>query len=112
MYCPNCNLLIEAVRCPVCGSRNIRQPYADDYCFLLEKNAVWADTFGQLLEQNGIPYTTQNTSGAALVLKKGLAQTMVRFYVPYVHYQTALELDQGFFSSQFLDFPDDAGPEE
>ena len=41
MYCPNCYLLVNDKKCPVCGSKNLREPVSDDYCFLVEKELIY-----------------------------------------------------------------------
>jgi len=99
MYCPNCNVLVNSSRCPACGSRKLRQPQADDYCCLAEKEVIWADALGDILKKNGIPFVTKNMLGAGLAAKIGPALERVRFYVPYSHYENAQALEQEFFSA-------------
>lgn len=98
MYCPHCNVLTDSEKCPVCGSRDLRMPIGEDYCYLAEKETIWAGALSDLLTQNGIPYVTKNLLGAGLAAKMGPAMERVRFYVPYAHYRDARELEQEFFS--------------
>jgi len=98
LYCPNCNVLVREARCPVCGSRNVRSPMPDDYCYFVEKEVIWAGALGDLLTQNQIPFVTKNALGAGLSAKIGPAQERVRFYVPYSHYGSARDLEQEYFS--------------
>lgn len=102
MFCPHCNILINAPKCPICGSKNVREPYEDDYCYLVEKDAIWSGAFSEILEQNQIPFVTKNVLGAGLTAKIGTALERIRFYVPYAHYQTAHNLEQEFFSTDLL----------
>ena len=90
--------MTDAGKCPVCGSSHLRIPLGEDYCYLTEKETIWAGALSDLLTQNGIPYVTKNLLGAGLAAKMGPAMERVRFYVPYAHYQDARELEQEFFS--------------
>ena len=112
MYCPNCNILVNASKCPVCGNRKIRKPNAPDYCFLVEKELIWADALKDILSQNAVPFTTQNALGAGLAAKMGPALERTRFYVPYSHYQTALELEQEFFNADMESMELDSSTED
>jgi len=101
MYCPNCFLLVNDKKCPVCGSKNLREPVSDDYCFLVEKELIWASALEDLLNDNGIPFVTRNVLGAGLAAKIGPAMERKRFFVPYAHYSTAKALEEDFFSGEF-----------
>ena len=98
MFCPNCNLLVSQSRCPVCSSRNLRQPQPEDYCFLCEKEVIWSAPLSDLLDQNRIPYVTKSVLGAGLAAKMGPALERTRFYVPYGHLEDARRLEEEFFS--------------
>ncbi len=100
MYCPNCNLLVSGTRCPVCGSRQLSAPQPEDYCYLVEKEAIWSEALSDLLTQNQIPFLTKNVLGAGLAAKMGSGAEKVRFYVPYAHYENAHALEQEFFSAE------------
>jgi len=97
MYCPNCHILISGPHCSICGNKKLREPVAKDYCFLAEKELIWAGALEDILSQNGIPFTTQNVLGAGLAAKMGPALERTRFYVPFSHYEAAHELEQEFF---------------
>ena len=101
MYCPNCNRLSDEKRCPICGSRDLRDPISTDYCFLVDKKVIWATALEDLLKDNGIPYVTENTLGAGLAAKIGPALERKQFFVPYSHYSTAKALEEDFFSGEF-----------
>lgn len=97
MYCPNCKTLIHSTKCPVCGNKHIREPQDKDYCFLCEKDVIWANALKDILAENQIPCIVQNTLGDGLAARIGPAQERIRFYVPYCFYQAACDLDREFF---------------
>lgn len=99
-FCPNCNVLTEQTRCRVCGSREVRLPGQEDYCYLTEKQTIWAAALEDLLADHGILCITKNTLGAGLAAKIGPAMERVRFYVPYARYEEAKELEQEFFKAE------------
>ena len=98
MYCENCCILFAENRCPVCGNKKVRIPEPDDYCFLTEKEMIWAGMLEDVLKQNGIPYFTKQMLGAGLALKIGPMSERCRFYVPYSHFQEADELVEALFA--------------
>lgn len=98
MYCERCNLLVHSTTCPVCGNEVDREPRANDYCYLTEKDAIWAGALSDIFENNNIPYVTKNTLGAGLTAKLGASMERVQFFVPYSHYKSAQELEQEFFA--------------
>ena len=99
MYCLNCSVLVNSTKCPICGNRNIREPATNDYCFLVEKELIWAGVLEDILKQNDIPYVTRNVLGAGLTTRVGSAQERTRFYVPFIHYAAAHNLEQDYFSA-------------
>lgn len=102
MYCPKCNHLVEAKKCPFCGNQQLRPANGEDFCFLAEKEQIWTNALGDLLKDNHIPFLTQNVLGAGLAAKMGPASEKTRFYVPYSQYEKALALVQEFFSPNSL----------
>lgn len=103
MFCSRCNLLVSAPNCAVCGSRKLREPRGDDYCYLTEKDAIWAGALSGLLRQNEIPFVTKEVLGAGLAAKIGPALERTRFYVPYACYPAARELEHEFFAAPAKD---------
>lgn len=101
MYCPHCHILTVNTRCPICLSREVRLPEAEDYCFLTEKEKLWAPTLEDILRQNGIPFLSQSVLGAGLVSRLGSSFERVRVFVPYAFYDRARELEHGFFSDKY-----------
>lgn len=99
-YCPNCHILVRNTRCPVCDKRWLDEPKADDYCYLTEKDSVWAGVLEDCLRQNSIPYLTKNTLGAGMTSKIGSMFETVKFYVRYAYYQQAKELVEELFMTK------------
>lgn len=102
-YCPNCHVLVRDTCCPVCDKRWLEEPKADDYCYLTEKDSVWAGVLADCLRQNVVPYLTQNTLGAGLTAKMGSMFETVKFYVRYAYYQQAKALEEELFAASSND---------
>ena len=100
-YCEACSLLTEQSRCPRCGSRTLRAPLDNDYCFLTEKELIWSTAMETLLTDNDILWVTKQALGAGLTSKIGSMQERTRFYVPYSQFSAARRLDEEFFSEKF-----------
>lgn len=96
-YCPNCHILVRDTRCPRCDRKWLEEPNPNDYCFLTERDILWAGLFEDALRQNAIPYLTENTLGAGLAAKIGTAAGSVRFYVRYAYYHRSKELEESLF---------------
>ena len=101
MYCPHCHILTVNTRCPICLTKDVREPREDDYCFLTEKEKLWAPTLEDILRQNDSPFIEQSVLGAGLTARLGLSFERVRVYVPYACYEKARELAHGFFSDKY-----------
>lgn len=102
-YCPHCHLLVRDTRCPACGKKWLEEPKSDDYCYLIERDSLWAGVFEDCLRQNEIPYLTQNTMGAGLTAKIGSMFETVKFYVKYAYYVRAEELAEELFAADRLE---------
>lgn len=100
MYCTNCNVVFQGRCCPVCGNQDVRLLKDDDYCYLTDKEAIWARTLSDIFTEHGIPFLTKNVLGAGLTAKLGSAMERVRFYVPWSCYQEATDLEKQFFSGE------------
>ena len=92
LYCPSCKLLTESICCPFCGSKKLRNADTDDYCFLTEKDSIWAGSLEELLTQNQIPFVSKHLLGDGLAARIGPAQERICFYDPYSFYTQAQEL--------------------
>ena len=99
MYCERCNRLVYKEKCPGCGSRDLRMPGYDDFCFLTEPDALWVQALCDLLRENGVEYLTRNVQGAYWMAKMG-APRRIRFFVRYRDYRKARELNEAFFSAE------------
>lgn len=96
-YCPNCHVLVQAYQCPLCDRKWLDLPQPEDYCFLGEKDVVWAGVLEDCFRQNGIPCLTRNVLGAGLTTKMGNLFERTKFYVPYAHFRKAQELEEALF---------------
>ncbi len=83
MYCEKCKRIIDSDRCPVCRSRRVRDPQADDLCFLTEQDYISSGILEDVLKQNDIPYLKKEVLGAGLAIKVGPMLDRSRFYVMY-----------------------------
>lgn len=96
-YCPNCHVLRERDRCPICGKRSLMAPRSDDFCFLEETEVLWAGMLEDVLRQAGIPYLVKSDLGAALSVSIGRVGERIRFYVPFERMQEARDLADTLF---------------
>ena len=101
MYCARCNRLVHETKCPGCGTKVLRMPAFDDFCFLAEPEPMWVQALEDLLRDNGVEFVTRNIHGAGLISKTGIPQR-VRFFVRYRDYQRAKELNEAFFDASFV----------
>lgn len=101
MYCQSCNRIVHAEKCPFCGTRDLRLPRFDDFCFLTEPEPLWVRAMEDILTDNGIEYRTRSLRGAGIVAKTGIPQR-TRFFVRYQDLAQAKELEQAFFSGDFI----------
>lgn len=102
MYCEKCRVLLDGQTCPICGNEKLRQPMADDLCFLVEKEQIWSGMLADILEQNKIPFLTKNRLGVGMALKVGPHMERVLFYVPYSHIQHAKDLVGELFTNDAI----------
>ena len=102
LYCTHCLLLTEERVCPECGSEDLRAPEDGDFCFLTERQALWAGLLADVLKQEGILFVKKSVQGAGLAAKIGPLAERIRFYVPYDRYSAAKELETAVFSAESL----------
>ncbi len=98
MYCERCNSIFEGKRCPVCGSKRVREPIAEDLCLVTEKESLWSGTLEDVFKQNNIPYITKSVLGAGITSSIGIMHERIRFYVPYEFYESASDLVEELFA--------------
>ena len=53
-----------------------------------------------ILEQNSIPFTTNNVLGAGITSKIGYAAEIVRFFVHKDYFEIAKELEESYLSEK------------
>lgn len=93
MYCANCrNLSDDPARCPVCGSRKLREPLPEDICFLAEAAPITGSMLADVLEQNGIRVLSSSTIGAGMAMRAGAYFERFRYYVRYDRLAEAREI--------------------
>lgn len=102
MYCEKCRNLFEGTNrtCPVCGSRKVRYPRADDPCFLTEKESVWGEMLADVLEKNHVPFLKEPVLGAGIALRLGQGLERYRFYVRHSQLDKARELRGRLFPEE------------
>lgn len=106
-YCPNCHALVHAMRCPNCDRRWLEPPAPEDFCFLTEKDGLWAGILEDCLRQNAIPYLTQGTLGAGLTAKLGTIREKTKFFVRYAYYDQSKDLENELFNAEISDFEEE-----
>jgi len=98
-YCDHCHQLSYDKKCKECGNKELRIVQNDDMCFLVEKRMMWAEMIKERLDNEKIPCEYIG-SGIGLALKMGTTTEYFRIYVPYGHYQRALEIIHQMFGNE------------
>lgn len=98
MYCEKCKILFTSSHCPDCNSKTTRPPKFNDVCFLTEQQQPWSDVLKDILEQNCIPFFTQNVLGAGMAMKAGALSERIKFYMPFSHYEKASQIVEEILS--------------
>lgn len=98
-YCEECKVVFQEDKCPVCGSRHVREVMPDDPCFLVEKEQIWASVLSEVLDDNGIPFFCKNVLGAGMAIKTGPMRERVRFYVKKCDIPKANDIVEELFSA-------------
>ena len=99
MYCTRCRSVFEGDRCPNCKHGTVREPQAEDICFLTELSPMYGGMLEDVLKQNGIPVLTESTKGAALAVISGPLFEWIKYYVRYDHLPRAKEIVEELFDS-------------
>ena len=86
--------------CNYIKKNNLEREKEPDYIYLCEKEAIYAGMLSDILEQNNIPFTTNNVLGAGITSKIGYAAEFVRFFVHQDYWEAAKELENDFVSSE------------
>lgn len=95
-YCEHCHTVVEENKCSLCGRRKLREVEKIDYCFVLEKEDLWAKMFMEILKENNIPYMYLPVVGAGTIIKTG-GMERYKIYVPYEKRIEAIELIDSVF---------------
>lgn len=98
MYCNKCKIMFGDNICPICNSKGISEPKADDFVFLVEKDAIMSDIIEGVFKSNNIIYIKKGEMGAAFSLIVGPLFEKYKFYVPYDKYDYADELINAYFT--------------
>lgn len=102
MYCAKCQRIVATRTCRDCGSDWVREAGADDICYLVEKEQIWAEMLEEVLRQNGIPFLIRHTLGAGITMSVGAMLECHKIYVPFETLDQALAIVDELF-------PTDAG---
>ena len=95
-YCERCHVAVENEQCPECGETPLRLVRGDDYCFLVEKEDMWARMLLEILEDNGVHPISHDATDVVWVMRGG-EKSRQCIYVPFRHWQLAQELMQTAF---------------
>lgn len=98
-YCENCHFAVADTRCPVCGSKRLRQINDDDYCFLTENSEACLGTLIDALEESGIKYTSVPYR-SGLQSKLALPVSRYRLFVPFLSLESAQNIIRGRENAQ------------
>lgn len=89
-FCEKCNAVHPTTECPDCRTRGLRPVENDDYCFLTEREVMWADMLRAALADADIESAYRPVFGAAMSVSMGKALERHQIYVPYDCYEGAL----------------------
>lgn len=96
-FCEKCATLNEDKICKNCGNKFLKPIEKDDYCFLTEKELIYAEMLKELLDNYHIPYICEPIMGVGLALKVGIMRESYQFFVPYQYYEECLKIVNGRF---------------
>lgn len=71
-----------------------------DFCFLTEKDTVWAGMLADILAQHRIPFVKESSLGAGMAIKTGALLETIRFFVPASCLAAAKELVEELFAAE------------
>ena len=101
-YCENCHLLSEEPICDYCGSSDLRQPQADDFCYLTTRTTPWYEILLDVLYDNGIPWVVKPLRPSAVTIYLGTSSELNEIFVPYEKLERAKELEKSIFSEEAM----------
>lgn len=98
MYCNKCKIMFDNDFCPTCHLKGINKPKANDFVFLVEKDAITSDIIEGVLKNNNIIYIKKGNKGAAFSIITGPLFENFKFFVPYDKYDDVNELINAYFT--------------
>lgn len=96
-FCEKCNAVHATTECPECRTRGLRPVEDDDFCFLTEREVMWADMLRAALADVDIESAYRPVFGAALSISMGKALERHQIYVPYDCYDAAIDVMMALF---------------
>lgn len=88
-FCEKCNAAHPTTECPDCHTRGLRPVEDDDYCFLTEREVMWAEMLRAALADVDIESAYRPVFGAALSVSMGKSLERHQIYVPFDCYDDA-----------------------
>ena len=96
-FCERCNAFYPTTECPDCHTRGLRPVEDDDYCFLTEREVMWAEMLRAALYGADIESAYRPVFGAAMSASMGKAIERHQIYVPYDCYDAAMDVMLALF---------------
>lgn len=90
----------------MCFRKQLYTPEPGDFCFLTEREVIWAGVLCECLKDHGIAYTEENAVGAWLSSRLGVSFERKRIYVPYEKLDQAKTLVEELFQGEMEDETD------
>lgn len=81
-YCENCYVVSDQTRCPLCGTKRLRQVERDDFCLLTEKDSSYCNMLMDAFQENDI-HCSAVPWGSGVRSKFALPLENYRLYVPF-----------------------------
>lgn len=101
-YCEKCKSLTGDEYCPVCGYTKIRDVNSDDFCVLTECEEMHGEMLRDVLQDEEIDCVLI-PCGNGVRSQFGLSLGRYKVYVPYKHYENAVEILKSFFNEPKTD---------
>lgn len=101
-YCERCNSIVTLEYCPTCGNKKIRDVASYDCCFLVECSQMYGEMLNDALQEEKIQCVLI-PCGNGVRSKFGLKLEKYKAYVPYKHYERAIEI----FNTLFIESESD-----
>lgn len=99
LYCEKCHTLSKEIICSKCGNNELREPNAEDFCFLVCVNDYLGKMFIQSCKNEGIELTYKPV-GNGVRSYWALSLGNYELYVQYAHYNKAISI-YDFFTQNY-----------